>query len=634
MVPRQRRSIATIAEQEPGTQGRVEQSTVPSSPFSRSVLLRRSSQVLVVGIPIVILVLFVLYPLAAIILQSIFPQLFAVSPSLVPSLDALQQVTGNKENYLALFNSLWLSGVTAVLAAIIGTILAILSRRTDLPLRRAMDILVWMVFFTPSFLIGEAWSLVLIRGGIPDQYLHFSDSFLNWFFSPVGVIFILSLKTFPFVYISVTATLQWLGSEFEDAARLAGARTWQAWMRINTPLLLPAILAAALIAFAEALSDFGTAATIAQNANINLVTYQIYTAINTSPVNFSLASALSLLLFLAIALALLIQAGILRTRSFQIISGRSRPARTVALGLWKVPAAVFCVLVFLLALVIPLGMCLVLSFLHAFGLGLTPDNWTLVNYQEVLTQGSDDLDALIRTVWLALGTATITTLVGLPIAFIIRRTEIPGRRLLSLFTLVTIAVPGIILACGYIFAWNAPYLANIGIGDNQGIQFYGTIWILFAAYIGGSLPYATRLGIGALDQIGQTLLETARVQGANIFQLLLSIVGPLLRSSLTSIWLLVFTGTMFELAASELLYPPGEPTLSVRIVGLFNNFRLGPGMALSMLNVGIVTLALILLRLIPWLVGKIRLRISHRKSAYVPTDITVEQELRVTASRL
>jgi iron(III) transport system permease protein len=611
----------------------VKNSTVPSSPFSRGMLWRRGGQLLVIGIPVVLLVLFVLYPLAAIILQSIFPQILATSPSLVPSLDALKQVASDPQNYSALFNSLWLSGITAILAALLGTTLAILARRTDLPGRGLIDTLVWIVFFFPSFLIGEAWSLFFIRGGIPDQYLHFSDAFLNWFFSPVGVIFILSLKTFPFVYISVTAALQWLGSEFEDAARLAGAPTWRAWLSINAPLLLPAILAAGLIAFAEALSDFGIAVTIAQNSNVTLVTYQIYIAINTAPVNFSLAAALSLLLFIAIALALLVQAGILRRRSFQIISGRNRPARPVKLGAWKWPATAFCVLIFLVALVIPLAMCLMLSFMHAFSLGITSSNWTADNYTAILTQGSDDLDSLVRTVWLSFGAATITTLVGLPIAFIIRRTQIPGRRLLSLFTLVTIAVPGIILACGYIFAWNASYLQNIGIGGSQGVQFYGTIWILLAAYIGGSLPYATRLGIGALDQVGQNMLETARVQGANIFQLLLSIVGPLLRSSLTSIWLLVFTGTMFELSASELLYPPGQPTMPVRITSLFNDFKLGPGMALAMLNVGIVALALILLRVVPWLVRQLTQHGAQRKT-YVSTDQAVEQELRVTAGRL
>ncbi len=597
----------------------MENSTIPSLSFTRRALLRHGGLALVIGIPVVILVLLILYPLLAIILQSIFPNIYASNPNIAPSLSAIGQVFSDPLNYQALGNSLWLSGVTAVISAALGTLLAILAKRTDLPLRRAMDFLVWIVFFTPSFLIGEAWSLVIIRGGIPDQYLHFSDGFINSFFSPVGVIFILSLKTFPYVYLSVSAALRWLGSEFEDAARLSGARTWRAWLSINAPLLLPAILAAGLIAFAEALSDFGIAATIAQSSNVTLVTYQIYTAINTSPVNFSLAAALSLLLFIAIALALLVQAGVLRRRSFQVISGRNRPARSVSLGIWKWPAFAFCVVVFLLALVIPVGSCIVLSFLHAFGLGLTPGNWTLDNYTSILTQGSDDLNSLIRTVLLAFSAATITTLLGMPIAFIIRRTRLPGRRLLNLFTLVTIAVPGIILACGYIFAWNAPYLQNIGIGGANGIQFYGTIWLLLAAYIGGSVPYATRLSLGALEQVGQNMLENARVQGANIFHLMIHIIAPLLRSSLTSIWLLVFTGTMFELAASELLYPPGQPTMPVRIVGLFNDFKLGPGMALSMLNVAIVALALTMIRVIPWMVG--RLTGVAQRSGRVNVDV-------------
>ncbi|QBD79789.1 iron ABC transporter permease [Ktedonosporobacter rubrisoli] len=629
MVPQQHH---TVVSEDPN-QDRAGKPALSSYSFSVPQLLRLGGQILVIGLPLLILALFVVYPLAAIILQSIFPNLFAASPSLAPGFEALLQLIANRQNYLALINSLWLSGVTALLASLIGTLLAILARRTDLPLRGTLDTLVWIVFFTPSFLVGEAWSLTIIHGGIPDQYLHFPAAFVTWFFSPAGVIFILSLKTFPFVYIAVSAALHWLGSEFEDAARLAGARTWLAWISINIPLLLPAILAAGLIAFAEALSDFGIAATIAQNANVTLITYQIYAAVNTAPVNFSLAAALSLLMFVAIALALLLQAAVLRTRSFQIISGKNRPARPVVLGYWKIPAVLFCGLVFLFALIIPLLMCLMLSFMHAFGQGITPGNWTLDNYTAVLAQGSDDLDAMLRTLWLALGAATITTIVGLPIAFIIRRTKLPGRKLLGLFTLVTIAVPGIILACGYIFAWNASYLQFLGIGGEQGLQFYGTIWLLFAAYIGGSLPYATRLGIGALEQIGPSMLETARVQGTNLFQLLLRIVAPLVRSSLISIWLLVFTGTMFELAASELLYPPGEPTMPVRIIGLFNTFKLGPGMALAMLNVGLVALALILFRAIPWLVSRLIQRGKRRKTGYVSTNQAVEQELRVAAGR-
>jgi ABC-type Fe3+ transport system permease subunit len=91
---------------------------------------------------------------------------------------------------------------------------------------------------------------------------------------------------------------------------------------------------------------------------------------------------------------------------------------------------------------------------------------------------------------------------------------------------------------------------------------------------------------------------------------------------------------MFELSASELLYPPGEPTMPVQIVSLFNDFKLGPGMALAMLNVGIVTIALIVLRFLPWLVSQLLQRRAKRKTIDVSTSQTVEQELRVTAGRL
>src|SRR5579871_4530265 len=182
MVPQQHRGVGAVNEQEQGIAG---VSAMPSVSFSRSAFFRVVSITLIVGIPALILVLFVLYPLAAIILQSIFPDTYAINPDLNPSFSAISQVFSDPLNYQALGNSLWLSAVTAVLASAIGTILAVLARRTDLPLRGAMDTMVWVVFFFPSFLIGEAWSLTLIRGGIPDQFLHFSDGFINWFFSPI-----------------------------------------------------------------------------------------------------------------------------------------------------------------------------------------------------------------------------------------------------------------------------------------------------------------------------------------------------------------------------------------------------------------------------------------------------------------
>lgn len=567
---------------------------------------RGVASVLVLGAPVAVLLLLVVYPLGAIIIQSVLPQLFALDPSFTPSLTALQHVFAQKASYRALTASTSSALLTALWATVIGAALAVLAHRTTMPGRRLLEPLVWVIFFTPSFLLGEAWSIFMTRGGTLDQFLHLPDAVIKTFFSPFGVVLLLSLKSFPFVYFAVSAGLTWLGSEYEDAARMSGAPLWQCWLRINLPLLLPAILSGALIVFAEALSDFGTSATIAQNAQITLVTYQIYEAINTFPVDFPQAAALSLLLFAAIAFALIGQGQLSRRRSYQIISGRSREPHRLDLGAWRWVALLGVVVVVALALVIPLGECALLSFQRAFGNGVNSANLTLTNYRLALANGSDDRAALALSFWLAFAAATIVTAVGLPISYLITRSHIPGRRALSFVTLVTISVPGVILACGYIFAWNSPYLYNLGIGGRGQPRFYGTIWILLAAYVGGALPYAIRLSGGALQQVSDSMLDAARAHGAGLGRVLWSVIAPLLRASLSSIWVLVFTGAMFELAASELLYPPGHPTMPVRITAYFNNFRIEQGMAVAMLNVSLVALAIGALYSIPTIQGVLR----------------------------
>lgn len=276
----------------------------------------------------------------------------------------------------------------------------------------------------------------------------------------------------------------------------------------------------------------------------------------------------------------------------------------MSLKRWKIPALAFCLTLFALALFIPGVISTLTSFTHFLERGLAPSNLSLGNYVTVLKGNTDDVAALGRSFVLSLTAASIASLVGLPVAFIIRRTTVPGRRLLSFLTVATVAVPGLVLACGYIFAWNAPFLAAIGIGTANGLRIYGMSWGLLFVYIASGLPLAARLGIGSLDQISQSLLDTAQVQGVNLFQLLTRIVAPLMRASLVSTWLLVFSGSMFALATSELLYPAGQPTAAVAIVKYFNDLRYGVGMALTVMTVIAVSLMLVVLRAIPWLIGR------------------------------
>ncbi len=530
------------------------------------------------------LVVLVLYPLTAILIQSVLPDLFAVPARLTPSFAPFARAFGSPEVYGAMLNTLGLGLAVAALGTLGGAALAVLLLRTDLPGRRAFDGLVWITLFTPTYLVALAWELLFSRGGFIDNTVApLPDGVIAAIFSPVGLTVLLALHHFPFAYLAVGAALRGLGSEYEDAARMVGAGSLRRWLRVNGPLLAPTLAAGALIIFAEAISDYGTAATIALQANFNLMTYELYAAINSSPVDFALCAALALILVVAIAGALLLQARLLRTRSYQVITGRTRRARPVALGVWRYPAAALVALVFVAALLLPLAATIAMSFMRNIANGLTSGNLSWINYQTVLDASGEALPALERSAFLALATATIAALLGAAVAYVVERTRLPGRGLLRLATVVTLALPGVVLAVGYIFAWNQPWMSRV-----LGVTPYGTIGLLLAAYVAVALPFSARLATGALAQVGDHLLEAARLAGAGTAHVFARIILPLVATALLSTWILVFTHTIFELPASELLQPPGQPPLSVRIVAQYTNGTQGPGTAMTIVALLVV----------------------------------------------
>jgi iron(III) transport system permease protein len=241
-----------------------------------------------------------------------------------------------------MFNTLWLGIAVAVIGALTGAVLAVLLVRTSLPGKALFDGLVWVTLFTPSYLVALAWELLFSRGGFIDTTIvPLPDGVVTTIFSPVGLTILLVLRLFPFSFLAVRAALGGLGSEYEEAGRMVGAGTLRCWLRINGPLLAPALFAGGLIIFAEAISDYGTAATIAQQAGFNLVTYELYAAINNEPVDFAMSAAL------------LVQARLLRARSYQVITGRTRQARPALLGRWRWPLTAALGVFFFVALGLP-----------------------------------------------------------------------------------------------------------------------------------------------------------------------------------------------------------------------------------------------------------------------------------------
>ncbi len=529
----------------------------------------------------------VVLPLLALLAQAVFPNLFSVPASLAPSTAGLQSLASDPYMLASGVNSLLLSAATALLASAIGISVAYLIVLTDLPGRRVVWGLVWLILISPSFLLAQGWELLLAPGGLTNNLL--GGVLTRVLLSPVGVTLVLSLKLFPFSTVAVASGLEGLGQDVVHAARMGGARQPDLWRRILLPLLMPAIISGALIVFAEVLSDFGIAATLAQTANFPLTTFSIYAALEQFPVNFPEAAATSLVLVGAVVLAQWGQRAIVGRRAFTTRWGGNRTLAAVPLGRRR-PYLLAAVLALMaVAFGIPAATTVAASFMPGGAAGLiTSGHPTIANYVHAL-QIPYGADSFANSLAYAALAATLGVLIGLLIALAWRRKGGWLTGILQGFLTTAIAVPGIVLGAGYIFLWDMPVLTHVGL------LLYGTPAALLLAYIAGGLPYSVRVAAGGMEQIPTSAITAARVSGGSLATVVRRIILPMTGSTWVRIWLMLFAGVVFELPVSQLLYPPGGPTLAVSIVHQFHNTDFGIGAALTVMSTAAIAAVSLLL---------------------------------------
>ena len=275
-------------------------------------------------------------PLALVLVQAVMPGLFAAQDaSSALSLEPLAHVFNSPHVAGSVLHSLELGMLVAFTTTALGGAFAVLVQRCDIPLRTVISAVPWLVFLTPAYLKALAWVLLMSPGGYLAQFGLLPAWLGASFFGLTGLVFVHTLSLFPLAAFIIGSALAGLGSELEDAARLSGAAPLRIWLRINGPLLAPAIALSFIATFAEVLSDFGLASTIARMSNFGVLTYGIYAAASDYPVDFPAAGAQALVL-LGLVLLVVVADRLLRRRADpRLISGRARPARLYDLGRWR-----------------------------------------------------------------------------------------------------------------------------------------------------------------------------------------------------------------------------------------------------------------------------------------------------------
>ena len=541
------------------------------------------------GMPLfwLLLACIILAPCACFLLLAVSPRLFSQGSQWFTLTYLHQALTG--ATAVAVVNSLWVSTAAAGLGLAIGFPIAWLVARTTLPGRRFIPGAMWLVLLLPSWLPALGWERIVQPDGVMYRIGLDWPWVTHLIMGPFGVVLLLGLRCVPFSYLAITAALAGLGQEFEDAARVHGASRAQA-LRLIIPILAPAIWSALAIGFAESISDFGVAATLAYNSNFPLATYQLYAAIGNFPPSFPLAAGMGWLLVAAVAIPLALQARALRGRSYAVLSGRTRQAVRRELRGWSLVLATAGVgLFFAVAIGVPGFGAVSASLLADYGGSFT---LTLANYHALFAQtnlaaaaGGGLISPIERSLVYGTITATITVIGGFIAARMLsqRRTKATGA--LDFLLLASVALPGVVFGAGYIFAYNLPVMSRLGI------NLYQTVTLLVVAYIAASLPTNARVLVGAVSQLQPSLKDAARAHGAGAVVAWARGVLPVVSRPIVMAWLFTFCGVFLELPLSQLLYAPGSPPASIAIEDNLSNYHFGVGMAQAVLAVAIALAA-------------------------------------------
>jgi iron(III) transport system permease protein len=448
----------------------------------------------------------------------------------------------------AIITSLLLATGVASGATIVGTALAWVSTRTDMPAGGLIRGLVMAAFVTPSFLGALAWILLASpnAGWLNQIYVKLTGSEVPLIdiFSLGGAVFVLTLYAIPYPFSLVATALDQAPSEYENAARTLGAGLFRITRSITLPLALPAIASGFILAFLETLAVFGAPAFLLIPARQPVMTIELFTFFSDSPPRVGLAAAYGMPLLIVTALLLLIQRRLLSRRAFTTITGKGGSFRRLSLGRWRWPAFGLAMVPPVLAVLLPYSALLLVSLSRAWGKGpFTEGNLSLHWYYWAFFESTSTRTSLEHSLIYCSVAATISVVVASLVAYTRARRIIPGSAVLGFIAMAPFVVPGIVLSIGFYAAYTHPPM-----------KLFGTAWILIIAFATQFLPIAYANGISMMGTLSVDLENAGRILGANRVHVLWAITAPLLRGALLSSWLLIFISAFRELSTAIFLF--------------------------------------------------------------------------------
>ncbi|MEK8197265.1 ABC transporter permease [Lysinibacillus sp. FSL M8-0134] len=489
-----------------------------------------------------------------------------------------------------LANSVGLGLFVIIGTTVIAFPMAFIRTKTSLYQYDWLDIVLTIPFMTPPYIGSMGWILFMQENGFLQQLVPSAAWMTDSFFSLFGMVMIMSLHLFPFLYLMLKNTLLRMNGSFLDAALIFGRSSWRNWLTVVLPLVLSSYVLGSLLIFIKTLAEFGTPATFGSRIGFQVFTTEIHTYLSRWPVDISMATSLSLFLLSVCLIIWYFQNLIGRRYTYGVLSGKT-PAKREIKDKWYIRASswIFVGMVLLLSIGIPYFSIIVTSLQKVRGDGLQAGNFSFASYQEVFTAGSAGLTAFINSITFSIMTAIITAIVGLLIALYIKKGETKKQQVLDFFSLMPNIIPGIVFVVGLIMFWNAPWLPA---------TIYNTKAMVVVTYCVLFLPYSVQYIKSSFSQLDASIFQSASIFGRSNWHVYRRIILPLLMQGILTGMMMTFIISMRELVAGLLILPPSVETGATFIYSQFEQGNVGVGMAVAVIT---VIMTVIFMFLLDWL---------------------------------
>jgi iron(III) transport system permease protein len=479
------------------------------------------------------------------------------------------------------WNSLFVAVLSVLFATLIAVPLAYFTVRFRFRGALLIQTLGVLPLIMPPFVGAVAMQLIFGRSGSLNLFL--TDVFGSGI--PImeglnGVIFVEALHYFPFILMNLIVALSNIDSAMEESAQNLGASGFRLFRRIVFPLAMPGYVAGASLVFVKVFDDLGTPLVL----NVtNMLAPQAYLRITSVGIEDPIGYVISVLMIAFSVCALWASSFALKGRDYASLQRGGSTLAKRTLKPWQSFAAYAWIVLVLLLVLTPHVGILLLSLAKIWSFSILPDAYTLQHYATVF----EDSPRMIGNTLLYCGLAALVdVLLGTAIAYLILRTRLPFRRWLDYAASAALAIPGVVLAIGYLRTFRGIELPLTG-------ELLTSSWlILVIAYAIRRLPYALRSCMAALQQLHVSLEEAAENLGATKARTVRRIVLPLMAGGIVAGFITSFMTAAVELSATIMLTT--SQTNAPMSYGIYLYMQSaagrGPGAALGVLAVVIVAL--------------------------------------------